>query len=150
MKETALKRAGALIMTIARRSIRKPRRVRIGELTNNQIERHERRIRRAKREGFPRPKLPYKHADPGEPPRSATGFLKKFILYGYDKIEEWVVVGPLKSKTGTVHLLEHGGTAQLPGFRGKIFTMDFKGNPFMRPAEEKARPKLPQLFQNAL
>ena len=35
-------------------------------------------------------------SDPGEPPSSHTGLLKKFILFGYDREHRSVVIGPMR------------------------------------------------------
>ena len=51
-------------------------------------------------------------APPGQPPHSHVGLLKRWILFGYDKTRESVVVGPSKlPKKGNVpETLEKGGT----------------------------------------
>lgn len=51
-------------------------------------------------------------APPGQPPHSHVGLLKRWILFGYDKTKESVVVGPTKlPKKGNVpETLEKGGT----------------------------------------
>ena len=50
---------------------------------------------------------------PGQPPHSHTGYLKKEILFGYDKTKESVVVGPVKlaKKGNAPEALEKGGEA---------------------------------------
>ena len=50
-------------------------------------------------------------APPGQPPHSHVGLLKRWILFGYDKTRESVVVGPAKlPKKGNVpETLEKGG-----------------------------------------
>ena len=50
---------------------------------------------------------------PGQPPHSHTGYLKKGIMFGYDKTQESVVVGPVKlpKKGNAPEALEKGGEA---------------------------------------
>jgi hypothetical protein len=76
----ALSRSGALVRTIAKRSIRKRK----------------------------------KPSQPGQPPSSHSGLLKRFIFFGYDPATRSVVVGPAPLGMGTdaQQTLEFGGRAK--------------------------------------
>lgn len=156
-KISALRRAGAYVRTVARRSIKKSRRLKESEMGPRQLKSfkaRQKKYRRDKKAGragpYGPPKRPFKSAEPGSPPRSPDGFLKKFLLFGFDVARERVVVGPIKSKTGTVSALEHGGRVSLPNSRGKLVSMNFQGNPFMAPALKVSAPKLPEQFRHSI
>ncbi len=116
-KRAVLSKAGAFIRTVARTSIRK-------------------------RKGS---------APPGSPPHSHVGLLRNFILFGYDRASDSVVVGPAKlnKSTEAPRVLEHGGVTTVTKFaRGRLRKrrVRIKARPFMGPALEKERPKLPKLW----
>jgi hypothetical protein len=119
-KRQALSRAGAFIRTTAKHSIRT-------------------------RKGS---------APPGKPPHSHTGLLKRFIFFGYDPSTESVVVGPVGFRRSTApNVLEFGGKATLVRRRrGKLVRerAAYDSRPFMGPALEKERPKLPSRWANSL
>src|SRR5690606_28852572 len=52
-------------------------------------------------------------SEPGKPPSSHTGMLKKFIFFGYDPRRDSVVIGPVrlsqKGRGEAPSLLEYGG-----------------------------------------
>ena len=132
-----LSRAGAFIRTTAKHSIRK-------------------------RKGS---------APPGAPPHSHEGSLRRLILFGYDDRTETVVVGPVGFKRSTApNLLEFGGAVKTK--RPRLVRVETRGRdkrgrftkakfrrveagtklvyaprPFMGPALEKQRPKLPKVWQ---
>ncbi len=117
-----LSRFGAFVRTGARHSIRKRRRV----------------------------------SDPGEPPSSHTGLLRNFIFFGYDRDRRSVVIGPqrLNQKVGDApHALEHGGTSTVvEGLRGKRKKRRIRiaARPFMGPAFEREKPKLPAMWSSSI
>jgi hypothetical protein len=119
-KRKVLSKAGAFIRTAAKTSIRK-------------------------RKGT---------APPGRPPHSHEGSLRKLILFGYDRSSDSVVVGPVGFKRGTApRALEHGGeTVVRSRKRGRLVSRKVKiaARPFMAPALEKERPKLPLLWRNSI
>lgn len=139
-KRRALSRAGAFIRTTAKHSIRK-------------------------RKGS---------APPGSPPHSHVGLLRRLIFFGYDERTDSVVVGPVGFKRSDApHVLEFGGKVALktprmmrvgqPGrdrrgrfTRGKLRRVDagtklaYAPRPFMGPALEKERPKLPKVWANSV
>lgn len=88
-------------------------------------------------------------SDPGSPPSSHTGLLKRFIWFGYDPGRDSVVIGPARlSQAGrgkAPALLEHGGTAR----RGKKRTR-YEPRPFMGPAFEKELPQLPAMWRDSV
>jgi hypothetical protein len=99
----------------------------------------------------------HKTSLPGEPPRSQTGLLKRFIFFGYDTSTQSVVVGP--AKLGGVkgkdapHTLEYGGKAaishQLSAFSNKK-SVTIAPRPYMNPALNKNLPKLPAMWANSI
>ncbi|MBX3444258.1 MAG: hypothetical protein KF774_17785 [Planctomyces sp.] len=144
----ALVRAGALARGVAKRMFRRPRRVSLGEMTVEQRLAWDARLRRARRQGQPRPQRPWAKPKSGEPPASRSGRVKRLIKFAVE--DDDVLVGPEKSGTGTVSLLEHGGTGMLPAWGGQRVPMRFHGNPFMAPTLDVVRPKLPELFRDCV
>jgi len=122
-KRKVLSKAGAFIRTAAKTSIRKRK----------------------------------KSAPPGSPPHSHEGSLRRLILFGYDKPADSVVVGPVGFKKSTTHpapnVLEYGGdTVVLKRRRGRLTARKVKiaPRPYMAPALEKERPRLPLLWRNSI
>ena len=93
---------------------------------------------------------------PGSPPSSHTGLLKKFIYFGYDPAHRSVVIGPtrLSQKVGDApEALEYGGeSAVVSGLRGrrKKRNVNIKARPYMHPAFEQEKPKLPAMWANSV
>lgn len=122
-KRAVLSKAGAFIRTAARTSIRK---------------------RKAS-------------APAGKPPHSHEGSLRRLILFGYDKPADSVVVGPVGFKKSVApNVLEYGGEtvvlSRVGGRGGRLTSRKVKiaARPFMVPALEKERPKLPLLWRNSI
>jgi len=119
-KRAVLSKAGAFIRTAARTSIRK---------------------RRAS-------------APAGKPPHSHEGSLRRLILFGYDKPADSVVVGPVGFKKSVApNVLEYGGETVVHSRRGGRLTsrkVKIAARPFMTPALERERPKLPLLWRNSI
>ena len=90
---------------------------------------------------------------PGKPPSSHTGLLKRFILFGYDPTKRSVVIGPLRLTRGArgdaPRALEEGGTSRMVR-RGRKKRVKIKARPFMGPAMEREKPKLPQMWRNSV
>ncbi|MHB1158233.1 MAG: hypothetical protein ACYC26_15520 [Phycisphaerales bacterium] len=90
-----------------------------------------------------------KPSPPGSPPSSHTGLLKKFIYFGYDPSKRSVVIGPVRlSEQGrgeAPHLLEYGGVWRI----GKKVA-HYSPRPFMRPAFEHEKPKLPAMWAGSI
>jgi hypothetical protein len=88
---------------------------------------------------------------PGQPPSSHAGHLKRLIYFGYDTGRRSVVIGPTPFR-GTAEappLLEYGGTARRVD-RKRVRTMRYRARPFMGPAFEKEKAKLPVLWANSV
>jgi hypothetical protein len=88
---------------------------------------------------------------PGSPPYSHVGLLRKFILFAYDPQRKSVVIGPTLTKAGSQapRLLEHGGDAVIED-RGKKRRARYRPRPFMQPAFEAEKPKLPTLWRDSV
>jgi hypothetical protein len=120
-KRATLSKAGAFIRTTARHSLRR-------------------------RKGA---------AAPGQPPHSHVGLLKRFLLFAYEPASESVVIGPAKlnKSTEAPRVLEHGGRTLVERRRrGKVVRrrVTIEARPFMGPALEKERPKLPKRWAGSV
>lgn len=91
---------------------------------------------------------------PGQPPHSHVGLLRRFILFGYDKQSGSVVIGPVAFRTSAApRVLERGGTTTVTRrTRGKRTERRVRiaARPYMQPALEMERPKLPELWRNSV
>lgn len=91
---------------------------------------------------------------PGQPPSSHTGLLRRFILFGYDRRSDSVVVGPVGFRRSMApNVLEFGGRVAVTGRRGsrkKKRTVRIAARPYMRPALEKERSNLPKVWRNSV
>lgn len=82
-----------------------------------------------------------KPSDPGKPPRTRRGGLKKAILFGFEG-KDHVLIGPsvdLVGDSGSAH--EHGGK-----FRGQTYPR----RPFMQPGLEKLYPQIPSIWRDSI
>lgn len=150
---SAYARAGSYCMKVARRSIRDARRKRIGELRASERKSYEQSRERLRQRGLfnarndSRKLLPLAPSKPGEPPRSITKLLRRFIFFAWDQSTQSVVIGPaqLNKSTGAPKTLEYGGKTSLVftrsssnnriyQFRRRIY---IKPRPYMRPALAK-------------
>ncbi|KKM63424.1 hypothetical protein LCGC14_1511610 [marine sediment metagenome] len=102
-----------------------------------------------------------KTSEPGRPPSSHVGLLKRLIYFGYDPQRETVVIGPTplhgRQTKDALEMLEYGGTTRrvLEGYsrrgpRGKKRTVRYKARPFMGPAFQQVKPKLPQMWRDSV
>lgn len=97
-----------------------------------------------------------KVSEPGHPPSSHGGLLRRYILFGYDRERKSVVIGPMRlnQKVGDApQALEYGGTSTVvEGLHGQRRKRRVKiaARPYMGPALEKERPKLPALWANSV
>lgn len=95
-------------------------------------------------------------SEPGNPPSSHTGLLRRFIFFGYDRDRRSVVIGPqrLNQKVGDApHALEYGGTSTVvEGLRNRRKKRRIKiaARPYMGPAFEREKPKLPAMWANSV
>lgn len=94
-------------------------------------------------------------APPGQPPHSHVGLLRRFLFFAYEPVSESVVIGPAKlnKPTEAPRVLEHGGKTRVERRRrGKVVRrqVTIEARPFMGPALEKERPKLPALWAGSV
>lgn len=95
-------------------------------------------------------------SEPGKPPSSHTGLLKKFIFFGYDPRKDSVVIGPVrlsqKGRGEAPSLLEYGGHTQVEhrGNPRKRKRARVRARPFMGPAFEQEQPKLPAMWRDSI
>ncbi len=145
-RKTTLNRTGALVMRTARNSIKRPRRWKFSELSEDDQNIYLFRVAKAKREGEPKPLLPFRTSPPGTPPFNQTGLLKNFILYFYDRETKSVVIGPVRlprfPDKNICRNLEFGGKT--------IEGNTIEPRPYMRPANEKVRTKYLELWRDAM
>lgn len=139
-----LLRAGASVRKHARYSIKPARRLKLSEMGDEQRERSIYFIDRAKREGRPKPKLPFAPSRPGDPPRSRVGLLRQFIFFAYDDSTRSVVIGPARiGGSGTAPgVLELGGVNDTGG--------RVAARPYMRPAELDSRALYLELWKDCV
>lgn len=96
-------------------------------------------------------------SQPGQPPSSHTGLLRRFIFFGYEPRRKSVVIGPMRlnAKTGDAPAaLEHGGRSRVTsgGRRRKriVRTVTITQRPYMRPALAREQPKLPGMWKDSV
>lgn len=92
---------------------------------------------------------------PGRPPYSHTGLLRRWILFGYDRRSDSVVVGPVGFKRSKApNVLEFGGVTNRPRWwrrkRKLSRKLRVRARPFMGPALEKERDKLPAMWAGSV
>jgi len=87
-------------------------------------------------------------SEPGQPPSSHVGTLRRLIFFGYDTGRRSVVIGPTPfgSTAEAPPLLEYGGRARRKDRRGRVRTATYRPRPFMGPAFEQEKPRLPALW----
>jgi len=80
-------------------------------------------------------------AAPGRPPHTQTGRLKNAIRFYVDRARQLALIGPTVDVVGIAGAEhEHGGRRRAE---------DFPPRPFMGPALQKTRPKLPELYRQS-
>lgn len=118
-----------------------------------------------------------KTSQPGQPPSSHKGTLKRLIFFSYDVRRKSVVIGPVlfsSRDNKAPERLEKGGTRQVAA--GTLITIDqgtgrgaggrftsgkrrirsdgrrliYKPRPYMGPAQEAELPKLPDMWRNSV
>ncbi len=79
---------------------------------------------------------------PGKPPHTHTGALRSAVLYAVEKARERVVIGPAFGGVGT--------SAMAHEFGGRYRKSRFPKRPFMGPALEKLRDRLPRMWAGSI
>jgi hypothetical protein len=89
---------------------------------------------------------------PGGPPFSHTGFLRRFIFFGYDRDRRSVVIGPVLagSRSGAPENLEYGGRAEVRRRDGRAESAAVRPRPFMGPAFQEELPGFPDLWRDSV
>jgi hypothetical protein len=90
-------------------------------------------------------------SEPGQPPSSHTGLLKRNIFFVFSPETRSVVIGPilLNNRTDAPRLLEHGDTV-VRRRRNRRVRMTYEARPFMGPAFEREQQQLPALWKNSV
>ena len=91
-------------------------------------------------------------SQPGQPPSSHVGLLRRLIYFGYDANRRSVVIGPtpLRGTAEAPPLLEYGGRTRLKSRKGKVVSATYRARPFMGPAFEREKAKLPALWAGSV
>ncbi len=92
-------------------------------------------------------------SQPGQPPSSHVGTLKKFIFFSYEPAKRSVVIGPTPIAGGgkAPELLEHGGTSVFVApRRRRRTTANYRPRPFMTPAFVAEQKNLPNLWRDSV
>jgi hypothetical protein len=93
-------------------------------------------------------------SEPGQPPSSHTGLVKRFLYFGFDAVRKSVIVGPAKlnkPEPRVLELLEQGGQIRRRSRRTrKLETHVYRARPFMGPALRRELPKLPAMWRNSI
>jgi len=92
-----------------------------------------------------------KISQPGQPPSSHVGDLKRLIWFAYEPTSQSVVIGPMRFKQGEApNLLEFGGQATRQRRGGAKHIAVYRPRPFMGPAMEKELPQLPSYWAKSV
>jgi hypothetical protein len=83
-----------------------------------------------------------KYSDPGTPPHTRRGQLREAILYAVEKDMLDAVIGPTYDAVGT------SGSAH--EFGGRYRGDNYPPRPFMGPALEAIRPRLPSFWEGSV
>jgi len=96
-------------------------------------------------------------SQPGKPPSSHVGLLKRRIFFGFDRDKQSVVVGPAPINQRSPYpgvtvpeLLEEGGRVRRREKGGTTEVLHYKARPYMGPAFEKELPQLPAMWRNSI
>jgi len=107
-------------------------------------------VRRTARQSIRKRK---KASQPGKPPSSHVGLLKKFIFFGFDVLRRSVVIGPArltrKGRGEAPSALEYGGTVTMQG-SGNKKKARVRPRPYMGPALDKEKDQLPALWRDSI
>ncbi len=160
-----LPKAGAYVQTDAKRSMRPAKQKPVAALTEAERQSFKRRQDLYKSgKSKVKPKRPLVASNPGEPPRTRTGLVRKFLFFAFDPQTKSVVVGPalLNKSTMAQSTLETGGMTM--GIVSREITLDdgtvlttrkeamvkIAPRPFMQPALQRNQAKVAELFRNSI
>jgi len=95
---------------------------------------------------------PMSPSAPGSPPYSRGGALRKYLFFALEPSRKTVVIGPTLTKSSGVsvpEVLEYGGVSEVFDFAiRKRRKIRIAPRPYMGPAFDKGKTKLPDLWQN--
>ena len=124
---------------------------RVGRATKRVLSRFGAYVRQTARRSIRKRKAV---SQPGQPPSSHTGLLKRFIFFGYDTGRQSVVMGPARLTGGNrgeaPPLLEYGGRTRRRDRKGQTVRARYKARPFMGPAFEANKKLLPQMWAKSV
>ena len=98
-------------------------------------------------------------SNPGEPPSSHTGLLRRFIFFNYDVSKQTVVIGPMKLNRPTrrvrpadtvPNVLEFGGKVTVVGRNRRRKTIKVTERPFMVPAFKKGLADVARVWKDSI
>ncbi|MBI9017371.1 MAG: hypothetical protein JEZ07_08945 [Phycisphaerae bacterium] len=93
-----------------------------------------------------------KPSKPGQSPTNQTGLLKGHIYFYYGPATKSVVIGPARlarSKFNNLPTLEYGGAGKVKT-KKVIKNINVKARPFMTPAFNKNKQKMPQMWRDSV
>ena len=109
-----------------------------------------------KKRGQVRTNFKRRVSQPGQPPFSRSGLLKRNIFYGIETGGRGnVVIGPVPIRPKTApptevpRVLEEGGIVSRRK-RGKTYKAQIAARPYMKPAFEKGKRELPRLWADSV
>lgn len=160
-----LPKAGGKIRTVATRSMRPAKQKSKGDLTDAERKTFDRAMKRFNAgKSTIKPKRPLVASNPGEPPRTRIGLIRKHLFFAYDLESKSLVVGPalLNKSSGAPGVLESGGATK--GFTFRTITLDdgtqlvarkettvkVAARPYMKPALENQQAVITQLFRDSV
>ena len=90
-------------------------------------------------------------SEPGRPPSSHTGLLRKMIFFVYEPATGFGGDRPrrIEQGHGGARLLEHGGSVVRRKGKQRV-RMTYRPRPFMGPAFERELPQLPALWRDSV
>ena len=92
-----------------------------------------------------------KVSKPGQPPSSHVGLLRNLIYFTFDASAHSVVIGPvlINRPTGAPETLEYGGVIAIDDGK-QIRRVPIAPRPYMGPAYEAEKPKLPDMWKDSI
>lgn len=134
----AMRRPSLAIRLRARRLMRPARQKPFSEMTAEERRRYAIAVFYARKAGGKKPRRPFAHSKPGEPPRVIVGHVKRLLFAGWDSKTQTAVIGPAylpgaPRQPTTPQKLEAGATRLKP-------------RPYMLPSLKAELPNIPRQF----